>query len=70
MSWHHFVNEEHEEYGSFEVFYSNGSHGATMERHEPGWYWWPCFPGCMPDGDAQGPYKSEDEAIEAAQENA
>lgn len=33
-----------------------------------GWYWWPCFPGCMPDSDASGPYATEDKAIEAARE--
>jgi len=36
----------------------------------PGWYWWACFPGCLPDGDPQGPYESEQAAIDAAQENA
>jgi hypothetical protein len=25
---------------------------------EPGWYWWPCFPGCMPGGDASGPFEN------------
>lgn len=24
-----------------------------------GWYWWACFPGCLPDGEAAGPFKSE-----------
>jgi hypothetical protein len=27
-----------------------------------GWYWWPCFPGCYPDGDALGPFDTEAEA--------
>ena len=27
-----------------------------------GWYWWPCFPGCSPDGDALGPFDTEAEA--------
>ena len=32
-----------------------------------GWYHWPCFPGCLPDGEPTGPYATEAEAIEAAQ---
>lgn len=28
-----------------------------------GWYWWPCSPGCLPDGDPNGPYDTEDEAL-------
>jgi hypothetical protein len=28
-----------------------------------GWYWWSCFPGCMPDGDAMGPFATEAECI-------
>ncbi|VVB55196.1 Uncharacterised protein [uncultured archaeon] len=37
------------------------------ELNEPGWYYWPCFPGCLPDGPANGPYASERQAIEACQ---
>ncbi len=33
-----------------------------------GWYWWTCLPGCMPDGDPDGPYSTEEEATEAAQD--
>lgn len=29
-----------------------------------GVYWWACFPGCLPDSDASGPFASEDEALE------
>lgn len=28
-----------------------------------GWYYWPCFPGCLPDGDPVGPFETEAEAI-------
>ena len=35
---------------------------------EPGWYWWACFPGCLPDGDPVGPFATEDEAIADARE--
>lgn len=33
-----------------------------------GWYWQSCFPGCLPDGDHNGPFNTEDEAIKDAQE--
>lgn len=33
-----------------------------------GWYYWWCFPGCLPDSDACGPYGSEELAIAAAAE--
>jgi hypothetical protein len=31
-----------------------------------GWYWWTCLPGCLPDSEAMGPFKSE---LEAAIDN-
>jgi hypothetical protein len=31
-----------------------------------GWYFQACFPGCLPDGEAIGPFETESEAIEAA----
>jgi hypothetical protein len=37
------------------------------ELNEPGWYYWPCFPGCLPDGPANGPYNSDTAAIDACQ---
>ena len=30
---------------------------------EDGYYWWPCFPGCLPDGEPVGPFASQDEAL-------
>ena len=33
-----------------------------------GWMFWCCFPGCMPDSDAFGPYATYAEAVEAARE--
>ena len=29
-----------------------------------GWYWWACFPGCLPDSDPFGPFESERAAID------
>ena len=33
------------------------------------WYYWACFPGCLPDGDPIGPFETEDDAILDAQES-
>jgi hypothetical protein len=33
-----------------------------------GWYYWFCFPGCMPDSDPIGPFATADDAKQAAQE--
>lgn len=32
-----------------------------------GWYWWACFPGCLPNSEPEGPFASEAEAIADAQ---
>lgn len=31
-----------------------------------GWYWWACFPGCVPDGEPNGPFRTEGGAIKDA----
>jgi len=31
-----------------------------------GWFYWFCFPGCMPEGPAMGPYKTQAAALKAA----
>ena len=55
MSYHQFIDDETgESYGSFEVFEEN----ACSNK----WYWWPCFPGCLPDGEPIGPFDSEQQA--------
>lgn len=56
--------------GSFEVFYkeADGTLDPNGEPYETGWYWWACWPGCIPDGDPMGPYATEQEAIEYAKE--
>lgn len=33
----------------------------------PGWYWWACMPGCLPDSEPFGPFATEQEAIDDAQ---
>lgn len=31
-----------------------------------GWYWWPCMPGSIPDGEPVGPFEGKAQAIEDA----
>jgi hypothetical protein len=47
---------------SFEVFFAN----RNSFFDQSGWYWWACFPGCLPDGDAIGPFKSARAAYQNA----
>lgn len=61
-----------------EVFYlcdgemfAAGEQSATDKEPKylpEGWYWRTCFPGCLPDGDPDGPYDTEEEALNAAQD--
>lgn len=65
-----FVTETGEDYGSCEVFFYDGLRVAegdcwADEDGNPmpaGWYWWACFPGCMPEGSPVGPFDTEDAA--------
>ena len=34
-----------------------------------GWFYWFCFPGCLPDSDPVGPFKTEDAAVQDARDN-
>lgn len=34
-----------------------------------GWYWWTCFPGCLPESEPFGPFETEEDAIENARED-
>ena len=63
MSWHQFLTENGDPYGSFEVFFTCGSFNPEAEEaHQAGWYWVACFPGCLPDSEPVGPFSSEAEA--------
>lgn len=48
--------------GTFEVFHVD----KKTEELTPGWYWWPCLPGCLPDGEANGPFTSSTAAYRDA----
>ncbi len=58
--YHCFRDEDGKEYGSFEVVYHKGSNGKYA------YYWWSCWPGCLPDGDAIGPFNSSRDAYNDA----
>ena len=47
---------------------SECDHDCEPERMEIGYYWWSCFPGCSPDSEPFGPYDTEAEAVDAAQD--
>ena len=57
-----------------EVFHSK-NHNQYLnpdsdDRLESGFYGWPCFPGCLPDGEPIGPFETEDEAVRDARGDA
>jgi hypothetical protein len=63
-----------------EVFYIDETEAATNRKDvnqnhvadgiltQAGWYWWACFPGCLPDGEASGPFDTEEKALLDAQD--
>lgn len=66
--------ETQEPFGSLEVFWYDAEIDAEDldEGIEPlgaeGWYWWACFPGCLPDGEASGPFATSTQALIDANE--
>lgn len=64
--YHTFHDETGGAYGSFEVFWDDGDTSPWSDEPRnfdtdgdpvrPGWYWWACLPGYMPDGDPCGPF--------------
>ena len=62
MGFHQFTpTDGSEPFGSFEVFFHYPEHDTG--RQSDGFYWQSCFPGCIPDSDAVGPFQTEAEAI-------
>lgn len=41
---------------------------AYMESPKRGWFYWFCFPGCLPDSDPVGPFATEADALADARE--
>jgi len=49
-----------------EVFHLTAADGIVNEEGEPlptGYYWWSCFPGCMPEGEPTGPFDTYTQAL-------
>ena len=59
---------------NIEVFHVSGAE-ARANRFDgadcasAGWYYWQCFPGCLPEGDAMGPFPSALAALRDAYDN-
>jgi hypothetical protein len=72
--YHSFHKDETQEpYGSFEIFYmdrwpDSGKREEAWPGLMPGWYWWACSPGCLPDDDPCGPFATSRNALEDADE--
>jgi hypothetical protein len=50
---------------AIEVFFVDHEMARTLAG-SPGWYWWACYPGCLPDGDAFGPFPTSYRALKDA----
>ena len=51
---------ENAEPGTWQALLTRASQGL------PGYYWWTCSPGCLPDSEAAGPFETREEAEEDA----
>lgn len=65
--YHKFMNEFGDAYGSFEIWYHEKGK-KDVGNWGTGWYWWPCFPGCLPDGKVNGPFPTSKDAFDDAKE--
>ena len=64
MSYYEFASDSGTGYGSLETIWWEDLFPTVEPRlGERGWYWWPCFPGCIPDGEAVGPFQTERDAV-------
>jgi hypothetical protein len=54
-----------------EVFYMEENEAVSCDDEGmlAGWYYWYCFPGCLPDSGIFGPFATSDLAIKDAQDN-
>lgn len=48
-----------------EVFYLTLAESNQFDEPAAGWYYWYCFPGCMPSDDPIGPYDTRAAAVAA-----
>lgn len=77
MPYHQFISQDGTPYGSFETFVDGPdlrddgvprNYDSNGEPIQEGWYWASGHPGCLWDGEPIGPFKTEQEAIEDAQD--
>ena len=70
--YHQFVDDTGAAFGSFEVFWQRAEFYNTLkvpEDYTPaGWYWAAGYPGCLYDGDPQGPFATSKLAFSNAKE--
>ena len=41
---------------------------SVEDTDREAWFYWFCFPGCMPDGELNGPFATESEALADARD--
>ena len=77
MAYHSFLDPSGNAHGSFEVFritrqnrpgWGDNGRDADGSLIRCGYYWQACFPGCLPDGEPMGPFRSEAAAVRDALE--
>ena len=76
--YHAFHDEDGNASGRFEVFWHevNDEYDECLWGNEQcaialafatpdkaGWYWWPCFEGCLPDSEPVGPFAHSLDAL-------
>ena len=58
--YHQFTDDDGEPWGSFEIFWNSGDSDREIDEesypYEDGWYWVAGFPGCLWDGEPNGPF--------------
>lgn len=67
--YHPWIDDDGEKNGSLEVFIVPNPNWSMDQDAEfdPGWYYWSCFPGCLPDSDPIGPFLTSADAYHDAQ---
>jgi hypothetical protein len=50
---------------AIEVFFADDELASAFGA-SPGFYWWECYPGCLPDSDAFGPFTTSYRALKDA----
>jgi len=58
QGYHQFKDDQGNQHGSFEIWWFDENDKQGEQDLLAGWYWWPCFPGCLPDGETVGPFET------------